>query len=507
MATTAKDSLVSFRNGLSLNSSEVNYTSLIIAATILWLVWTSASSYFRTRGRDRLPPGSFGFPIIGDTVHFILATTSDVGYLKWLQSKIAKYGPFFKWRFQGKPVVMMDAPGGNKFLFQKEGTLLEIYWPVQMASLLGSDSIVLQLGERHKLLRRYFSRFFDHASIGRYLEGVNRNAVQHFARHWGNNEESEFELVPFDVTSLYTFSDICNLLMSLDEGPQLASFLKDFMQWQNGLLSLPINLPGFTYYKALKARKRILQILEEYVKQRKREVAEGRVSERAKVDILTNLLTVPNENGEFLSESSVCDNLLAFLFAGFGTSSSALAMTIHLIGKNPDVYEQLVQEHKSILDRKREEGKDDVLTMEDLSAMRYTWQVIQETLRMQPPVGAVFRQTIVDCEHNGYLIPKDWKLMYNTVSSHYDPKCFKDPMTFNPSRWEQPPVPFAYIPFGGGQRTCLGNEFAKMQMLVFVHHFIRGYRWSVTDPNETVIRDPAPRTQKTIKVRKVTTSI
>ncbi|KAL3685947.1 hypothetical protein R1sor_003969 [Riccia sorocarpa] len=508
MDTTRKDSLASFWNGLSLKSSEVIYIymSVIIAATILWLAWTSASSYFRTRARGQLPPGSFGFPIIGDTVQFVLAIGSDVGYRKWLQKKIAKYGPVFKWSFQGMPVVVMDPPGGHKFLFQNEGKLLETYSPVQMVSLWGDDSIVLQLGERHKLLRRHLSRFFDHASISRYLEGVNRNVVQHFSRHWADKEESEFELVPFDVISLYTFSDICNLLMSLDEGPELESFLKEFLKWQNGLLCLPINLPGFTYYKALKARKSILRILGEYVKQRKREVAEGRVSERAKLDILTNLLTVPNENGNLLSDSSIYDNLLMLLVAGFSTTSSALAMTIFYIGKNPEVYEQLVKEHKSILDRKREEGKDDVLIMDDLSAMRYTWQVIQETLRLQPPVGALFRRTTMDCEYKGYAIPKDWKLMCNIVNSHYDLNCFNEPMTFNPSRWEQPPIPFTFMPFGGGQRTCLGIEFAKMQMLVFIHHLVRRCRWSVTDPNETIIRDPVPRTQKTIKITSVAMS-
>ncbi|KAL3685963.1 hypothetical protein R1sor_003985 [Riccia sorocarpa] len=506
MATNGTDSLANFWN-LSLNSLQVSYTSVIIAAAILWVVWTSATSYFRTRGRDRFPPGSFGFPIIGDTVQYLLATKSDVGYRTWVQKKVAKYGPLFKWRFQGMPVVMMDAPGGNKLLFQNDGTLFEVYWPVQMATLLGTDTLSVVRGERHKVLRRHLSRFFDHASISRYLKGVDQNAVEHFAHHWADKGESEVELVPSKVIKLFTFSIMCNLLMSLEEGPEMETFLKHFVKWTNGLLSLPINLPGFTYYKALEARKHIYQIIEEYVEQRKREVAEGRLSERAKVDVLTSLLTVPDEGGNLLSDSYICDNLLVFLFAGFDTSSGALDMIIHFIGKHPDVYEQLVQEHSSIMERKRGEGKDDFLTSEDLLAMKYTWRVIQETLRLQPPVGGVFREAIEDSEHNGYIIPKGWKLMYNTMCSHYDPKFFKDPMTFDPSRWEQPPVPFTFIPFGGGPRTCPGNEFAKMEMLVFIHHLVRRYRWSVTDANEPIIRDPMPRTEKAIKFIKVTSSI
>ncbi|KAL2632372.1 hypothetical protein R1flu_017058 [Riccia fluitans] len=496
-------------NALCPGSAETSsiYTTTSIAiliATILCLLW-SVSSYFRTRdGKLPLPPGSFGLPVIGETFDFLQAWQSDIQYREWMRKKVEKYGEFFKSHLLGSPTVIMDHPAGNKFLFQNEGRLLENNWPWQVRKLLGPDSIAMKVGEEHKVLRRHFGGFLEHAAVIRYLEGVELSMLSHFENHWDGKEQ----LVALDMTKRFTFSTICNLLVSLDEGSDMDELRYEFVKWTHGMLKLPINLPGFAYYSSMKARKRILQILDRIVVQRKQEMAEGRMSDRAKVDVLSSLLTVPDEKGEFTSESSIKDNLLLLLFAGYDTTSNALALIIYFIAKHPHVYSQLVQEHTSIIERKRE--SDDrgagALTMDDLSAMKYSWKVIQETLRIQPPAAMGFRKAITDIEYNGYLIPKGWRLMWSNQRAHDDPRFFQDPLTFDPSRWDKTPTPFTFIPFGGGPRHCPGYEFVKMEMLVFLHHLIKKYQWTLVDPHERIVRDPFPRTEKRtpIKVTKIT---
>ncbi|OAE18602.1 hypothetical protein AXG93_1923s1590 [Marchantia polymorpha subsp. ruderalis] len=146
-------------------------------------------------------------------------------------------------------------------------------------------------------------------------------------------------------------------------------------------------------------------------------------------------------------------------------------------------------------------GESDMLRVEDLSAMKYTWRVIQETLRVQPSVNGAFRDAIIDLEYNGYTIPKGWKIMWTNQHSHYDPAFFPNPDCFDPSRFESPPIPFTYVPFGGGPRICPGYDFAKMEMLVFVHHLVKNYQWSLTHPDEPIIRNPTPRTARGTPVR------
>ncbi|KAL3685406.1 hypothetical protein R1sor_003428 [Riccia sorocarpa] len=486
-------------SGLSFVLADQSYMTLItvLAVTVLWLLW-SVSSYFRYRNRLPLPPGNFGLPFIGQTIEYISAVSTADGIRQWVQKQIERHGPLFKYRFMGNPTVILDQPEGNKFIFQNEGTSNHISWPSHISTLLGPHALAVLTGERHKLVRRHLHRFFDHAAMSRYIDAVNRNAIQHFTNHWQGKEQ----LVALDTTKSFTFSTICKAF-SLEEGPLRDRVVEEFHTWAEGAFCLPINLPGFRHYKALKAKGVIFKVFDGLLEQRRQEIAEDRVPEALQKDILNSLLTVPDEEENLLGDSFIKDNLLLLLFAGFDTSGGTLAMTIFYIAKHPHVYEQIMQEQKLITDEKLKNGEDEnTLTMEDISAMKYTWKVIQETLRLLPPAVGSYRKTVTDLEYKGYHIPKGWLLNWNNQHSHYNPKYFKDPLKFDPSRWETSPVPFTYIPFGGGPHLCLGYEFAKMSMLVFIHHLVRNYSWSLVDPNYDgpFIRDPFPRTRDNVLI-------
>ncbi|KAL3699020.1 hypothetical protein R1sor_017042 [Riccia sorocarpa] len=489
-------------NGLSsvFNLAEENYVTLItaLAFTVLWLL-RSGLSYFRCRNRLPLPPGNFGFPFIGQTVEHLLAMRTADGVRQWMQNQVEKHGPLFRYRFVGYPIVMMSQPEGNKFIFQNEGTSNHMFWPSHMSTLIGPQCVITQGGERHKLVRRHLNRFFDRNAMSRHIHGVNRNAIRHFTNHWQGKEQ----LVALDMINLYSFSIICNLALSLEEGPLMDKIMEQFHPWSQGGYCLPINFPGFCYYKALKARGLICNLLDGLMKQRRRQIAEDHVPEALQKDILNRLLTVPDEEGNFHQDSFIKDNLLFLLFSGYDTSSSTLAMTIFYIAKNPHVYKQILQEHQLIVDGKRSNGEDEnVMTMEDISAMKYTWGVIQETLRLHPAVTGTYRKTVTDLEYEGYHIPKGWLLNWNNQHSHYNPKYFKDPLKFDPSRWETRPPPFTYLPFGGGAHFCLGFEFSRMSMLIFIHHLVQNYSWSLVNSsyNGPFIRDPFPRTQDKVLI-------
>ncbi|KAG6548427.1 hypothetical protein Mapa_009914 [Marchantia paleacea] len=484
-------------NGLSssldgFSTATIMTSIIIVIPTILW-IFSSLSMRARLKGRPPIPPGSTGLPLIGESAQFVLALSRENGLRTFLRERMKSYGPVFKSHVLGSTMIFMDAPAGNKFLFQNEGKLVENSWPASVAALLGHGSLTMKKGEDYKLARRYIAGFFNQGAVMGYLARVDENASRHFAMYW----QGKKELSSLKMASAFTFVTISDLLVGLQEGPEMEELCVNFTRWAFGVLKVPINLPGFAYYDALKARKRILEMLSVIVTRRRQELAVGNVIR----DVLTNLLTVPDESGRLYTDAEIMDNLLLFLFAGFDTSSVALSMVITYVAKHSQVYELLVKEHKEIVERKRKRGESDSLTPENLSAMKYTGRVIQETLRVQPPVSGTLREAITDFEYNGYTILKGWKFMWTNQHSHYDPEFFRNPESFDPSRFESPPIPYTFVAFGGGPRTCPGYDFAKMEMLVFVHHLVKNYQWSLVDPDEPIIRNPMPRTATGTPIR------
>uniref|UniRef100_A0A453KZA3 Uncharacterized protein n=1 Tax=Aegilops tauschii subsp. strangulata TaxID=200361 RepID=A0A453KZA3_AEGTS len=103
-------------------------------------------------------------------------------------------------------------------------------------------------------------------------------------------------------------------------------------------------------------------------------------------------------------------------------------------------------------------------------------QVILESLRMASIISFTFREAVADVEYKGFLIPKGWKVMPLFRNIHHSPDYFQDPQKFDPSRFKVAPRPSTFTPFGSGVHACPGNELAKLEMLVLIHHLVTGYR-------------------------------
>ncbi|KHN11955.1 Taxadiene 5-alpha hydroxylase [Glycine soja] len=119
----------------------------------------------------------------------------------------------------------------------------------------------------------------------------------------------------------------------------------------------------------------------------------------------------------------------------------------------------LYAEHVAIMSNKRW-GEN--LTMEDIKKMNYTWQVARGSMRLFPPIFGSFRKAITDIEYEGFIIPRGWKVLWTTYGTHYNEEYFKDPMSFNPNRFEEGIPQYAFVPFGGRPRVCAGYQLAKL---------------------------------------------
>jgi len=121
-------------------------------------------------------------------------------------------------------------------------------------------------------------------------------------------------------------------------------------------------------------------------------------------------------------------------------------------------------------------------------------------------VGGGFRQVIQACEFNGYSIPQGWSVLYQVGKTHQDESIYNQPEKFDPERFnsqrtEDKIKPFGYVPFGGGMRECLGKEFAKLEMKIFVASLLRHYQWELLpQQNLDMIVNPTPHPTDGLKV-------
>ena len=177
-------------------------------------------------------------------------------------------------------------------------------------------------------------------------------------------------------------------------------------------------------------------------------------------DVLSALLAARDEEGETMDDDLVRDEVRTLLLAGHETTALALTFTLFCLAQNPGTEEILVNELNDVLGGSRP-------TMADAPRLEYTEQVVDESMRLYPPVHGILRQAEADVELGGYTVPEGATVSLNQWTVHRDPRFFDDPMAFDPGRWTdgmRESLPrFAYFPFGGGPRRCVGDRFAKLE--------------------------------------------
>jgi cytochrome P450 len=191
-------------------------------------------------------------------------------------------------------------------------------------------------------------------------------------------------------------------------------------------------------------------------------IRERRSSGQPREDLLDMLLRARDADGNPMSDAQLRDEVMTLFLAGHETTAIALSWTCYLIAQNPDIEAKLAEELQAVLG-------DRVPTPEDLPRLRYTEMVLKETMRLYPAVWGIGRRALEDCELGGYRVPAGSNVFILQWRTQRDPRFFPDPDRFDPERWRDDPVRsgkiprFAYFPFGGGPRVCVGASFAMME--------------------------------------------
>ncbi|MEF8813783.1 MAG: cytochrome P450 [Halovenus sp.] len=206
-------------------------------------------------------------------------------------------------------------------------------------------------------------------------------------------------------------------------------------------------------------------LIAEIVSRRKEEGTDGHD------DLLSMLLTGTDRDGETMSETLLRDEMMTFLFAGHETTATALTFAWFLLAQHPEVERRLVDEPDDTLD----EG---YATFGDLPDLEYTEQVFREAMRLYPPVPSIPRETTETLELGGYSLPEGATVAPMQWTIHRDERFWEEPLQFRPDRFagENARSAFAYFPFGGGPRRCIGQQFALVEGTLILATLARQYR-------------------------------
>ncbi|KAI6685632.1 hypothetical protein NL676_031545 [Syzygium grande] len=440
------------------------------------------------------PPGQFGWPILGETLE-LLRTAREGRPGSFLDKRVDKHGScVFATSLFGQPTAVFCGAAGNKFLFSNENRKVTVSWPSPMIKLVGSSLITLA-GDEGKVMRRMLMRFFNHEAIMRFTKIMDEVACNHIKANWEGKEE----VLVYPTIKRYILELSCQLFLSIRDPREIADLEHPIAAILVGATSVPLDLPGTRFRSAKTAARSIRKMLQGIIKKRRAAMEKGVASPMQ--DLLSYLMVTADENGRFLTETEIINNLILFLVASHDTSSSTVTMVIKFLGELPHVYEKVLAEQREIAVQKRSAGEG--LTREDVQKMRDTWSVVLEIMRLVPPGLGGFRVALEDFTFGGYTIPKGWKLMWSTLTTNNDPAIFPSPKLFDETRFARStsPAPYAFVPFGGGPRMCLGKDYAQLQILVFLHHLVNNFKWTNAIPDEKVKFEPIAIPSRGLPIR------
>lgn len=216
-------------------------------------------------------------------------------------------------------------------------------------------------------------------------------------------------------------------------------------------------------------------------------IAAGRARKEPGDDLLSRLVAAQDDDGSRMTEAQLRDEAMTLYLAGHETTALTLSWSWYLIATHPEVERKLVEEWTRMID-----GRSP--TPEDLQRLPYTDAVLTEAMRVYPPVYLIGREATTDLELGGYRVRKGCTIFMSQWVTHRDPRYFgPDPEAFRPERWLDglaKRIPkYAYYPFGGGPRVCIGNTFALMEAAILLATVGQRYRFTL-DPNAVIGTNP-----------------
>ncbi|CAI9103575.1 OLC1v1002086C1 [Oldenlandia corymbosa var. corymbosa] len=468
--------------------------SLYFFTLLLILLVSSFLAFINKRctNNPKLPPGSIGYPIIGETFDFSLS-----GPEKFITQRMQNYSKeVFKTSMLGEKVAVVCGSPGNKFAFFSGSNFLLPWIPYPVSKLfdwLDSDGRLIK--EFYTKGRHFLHEIMRYEALKHYIPIMDSMALEHLNKDWASSNQVSV----YPSTQKYVLSLACKLLLGLDDPDEVRDFSELFTRTIPGLFSVPINFPGTSYHRSIKKVKKLKLELLKIVEARKKMIPELKEKEKAGsgfVDILSRMLLEGKDH--FKADMEIVNNLISFLLPSYEGITATITVTLNYLAELPHVYDAVYNEHLNIAKGK---SPEETLNWEDVLQMKYSWNVVREAMRLVPPAFGNFREAKIDLKFAGYTIPRGWKILWSPFTTNRDPQYFENPETFDPQRHDRDVLqPSSFAPFGGGTQMCPGKDFAKFLILVFMYNVVTKFKFKKLNPDEKIVYILGPRPENGLQV-------
>lgn len=344
--------------------------------------------------------------------------------------------------------------------------------------LLGNGLLTIP-NEFHKRQRKLVAPAFQHRRIAAYAE-VMAHYTERLQSGWPDgariNVAREMMRLTLWIVGKTLFD--ADVLEEAEElGDALATTLRTFNEQVGAVIPIPMTWPTLRNRRFRAAITRLDATIF-------RIIAERRASGLDRGDLLSMLLQTTYEDDQsFMTDQQVHDEVKTLFLAGHETTANALAWAWYLLSQHPEVYARLCAEADQVLG-----GRSPAF--DDLPNLPYTLKVLKEAMRLYPPAPTIGRMSVRPVELGGYRLPAGTQVIISPYALHRRPDYFPDPERFDPDRWTpemEARLPrYAYLPFGGGPRICIGNHFAMMEGQLVLAALARSVVFELIEPQRIV---------------------
>ncbi|KAH7516268.1 beta-amyrin 28-monooxygenase [Ziziphus jujuba] len=440
-----------------------------------------------------VPPGSFGWPIVGEAFSFMYEKHEN-----FIRKRMKKYSSkIFKTNILGEPVVVLCGTAGHKFIATNELQLF-LAWRTQPMQKLFRSSTQNHSNNSRLIPRQTETQivrapgFLKADALAPYVGIMDSQVQQHIQKHWVGKETIDVHR----KAQLLLLTQSARFFMGLEDDARVQKLCDLMNVIMLSLDVIPLNFPGTAFYRGMKAAAVAKKEIQMLIKEKKAAMASGMEMK----DILSFMTSRPDPaSGKLMAVSEIAEKVLGLLSGAFNPASITISFIMKYLAEKPEVFDKVRNEQMEIASCKR---AGEALNWEDIQKMKYSWNVALEVMRLQPPNQGIFREALMDFTYQGYTIPKGWKVYWTVSTTNMDPECFPAPEEFDPSRFDNGgPPPFTNIPFGSGPRTCPGRDYARLEILTFMHHIVKRFKWELLNPDFKVLKGLNPIPYEGLHVR------